>query len=335
MGNMFIVGSYDARGQLDRNAMQAAQVAAEKTSLSAVGWGLLYPDFVRTVPLAGSLLAAHVFGEDVDRGSALEDQWLANWEGHVWQAPPTVRQWAHDVGNGMRPVTIFNATAVESGQRYLVASTVMNLERQDQDSMIQFAERFRQFDMPVSTAARLSATFPWVSPNPRMVFEKSPMGVHLADGGYYDNSGILSAIQWLRQAAAAIGDHPVLFVVIDSGQGEPPTGQSWSWQRQAIGPIETLLSVRDSSQVSRAKVELELALNELRNHDRIDIQEYDMLYPPDPLTPLNWHLTDEQKERIHGAWSKPNACLNSEIEAFAGKMKNPGSHDARSDNCKR
>jgi hypothetical protein len=308
VGNMYVVGSYDSDGSLRKDLMQVIRDDAARTSLSAVGWGILYPDFVRTVPLVGSFLAAHGFGEDVDRGWALETQWLDHWDGRLWKTPPTISEWSKDVANGKRPAAIFNATAAESGQRFVIASTSI---RHDDQSTIQFATAFPQYDVGVSTAARLSATFPWVSPMARAAEGKVTFGVHVADGGYYDNSGILSASQWLIEAALAIKQHPVLFIVIDSTPAAPAEGKSWSWQRQAIGPVEALLSVRDSSQQARADFEMDLALERLKQ--KLDIKDFHFLYPAGRLTPLSWHLTPEQQSRIGEAWSDPNDPLRTQL----------------------
>jgi hypothetical protein len=308
VGNMYVVGSYDSGGNLHEDLMKVIRDDAARTSLSAVGWGILYPDFVRTVPLVGSFLAAHGFGEDIDRGWALETQWLDHWDGRLWKTPPTISEWSKDVASGKRPAVIFNATAAESGQRFVIASTSI---RQHDQSTIQFATAFPQYDVGVSTAARLSATFPWVSPMARAADGKVTFGVHVADGGYYDNSGILSASQWLLEAAGAIKRHPVLFIVIDSTPATPAEGKSWSWQRQAIGPVEALLSVRDSSQQARADFEMDLALEQLKQ--TMDIEDFHFLYPAGRLTPLSWHLTPEQQSKIGEAWSDPDESLRTQL----------------------
>lgn len=66
---------------------------------------------------------------------------------------------------------------------------------------------------------------------------------HIGDGGYYDNSGLLSATQWLRGANETLQDHQVILLIIDSGPGAEPLGSDWTWQRQAVAPIGTLLAV--------------------------------------------------------------------------------------------
>src|SRR5262249_24274536 len=74
----------------------------------------------------------------------------------------TLNQWRDAVAHGKLPAAIFNATAVESGQRFLVATTDV-----PDRGALRFAERFPEWDIPIATAARLSATFTYVSPAAR------------------------------------------------------------------------------------------------------------------------------------------------------------------------
>src|SRR2546430_11944836 len=69
-------------------------------------------------------------------------------------------------------------------------------------------------ELAVSTAARLSATFPFVPPTGRPTMLNTsasacrdvsppPCGggdQHLVDGGYYENSGLVRAIEWIDDA---------------------------------------------------------------------------------------------------------------------------------------
>ena len=204
VGNMYVVGSYDEGGKLQADDGSRISDAASRTSLSSVGWGLLYPDVLRTIPVLGSFVP-----QDRDRGWALERAWLSNWA----QRPPdpqlTMASWIQDVRHGTRPAAIFNTTIAETGQRFLISSTeVPAFHEEDSDitkkhpdrHTLQFATEFPGYDMDVQTAARASATFPWVSPMARPAAEPRadtlPI-MHLADGGYYDNSGVMSATQWL------------------------------------------------------------------------------------------------------------------------------------------
>lgn len=59
--------------------------------------------------------------------------------------------------------------------------------------------------MKVRTAARLSATFPYVTP-----IARHSLGIHLAhvaDGGYFDNFGVFTAVNFLDDFVLQDGRH--------------------------------------------------------------------------------------------------------------------------------
>lgn len=310
-GTMYFAGAYSKDGVLDTTRLPSVRDAASGTSLSAVGWGFLYPDLLRTIPVVGSL-SNLVVGHNIDRGWALEKEWIKNWDGHQWATPPTIGEWIADVKNGDRPAVIFNATASETGQRFVIASTTFpSFETTPTGGRLklEFADIYPKTDIPISTAARLSATFPWISPMSRA----KNGDLHFADGGYYDNSGVLSATEWLLDAREAIKDHPVLLILIDYASPGDNGGEHWSWQSQFLAPIRTLLSVRTSSQQLRAKFELDLARHYLENL-HLNVTTASVLHPPDLLTSLSWHLTPQQQQRIGEAWIHPGREETKERE---------------------
>ena len=94
-------------------------------------------------------------------------------------------------------------------------------------------------------------------------------------------------------------------MVIDSTPDGPKEGETWTWQRQIVAPVQTLLSVRTSSQQQRAKDELDLAVANLKAQGfKIDVINFD--YPSDPLAPLSWHLTELQQRKIGEAFTRPD-----------------------------
>src|SRR5262249_8316929 len=56
VGSMFFLRRYNADGNLPNDTLQEIRNDAERSSLSAVGWGMLYPDVIRTVPLVGAFV---------------------------------------------------------------------------------------------------------------------------------------------------------------------------------------------------------------------------------------------------------------------------------------
>ena len=326
VGSMFVVGPYAGGEYPSTDAdLKAVRFNAKRSSLSAVGWGLAYPDVARTVPFFGSVLVP----ETVDRGWSLENAWATGWREKKLETP-TMKQWREDVRQGLRPAVVFNGTASESGERFLVASSDASFH-----GAREFFHLFPTDDLRVSTAARLSATFPYASPLARASAGPVKNGYHVGDGGYYDNSGLLSAVEWLSDARDDLEGYEVLLILIDARPSRAKDGSSWSWQRQLVGPIQTLLQVRTSSQQVRESVELTMALEYLRTRASEtkdgDTQESEtaslevipepFLFwsPVDPDPPLSWHLTPRQKKEIGRAWaSEDNRKSWSDVRSKLG-----------------
>ena len=254
----------------------------------------------------------------------LESAWISGWHN-----PPNVSDWRAEVAVGTRPAIIFNATGAENGKRFIVASADL-----DAKNAVRFFRDFPGFDLPVSTAARLSASFPYVSPETRSSSGPDLFRVHVGDGGYYDNSGILSAVEWLHAAQDTLKPYKLLFIIIDAQPSLARPTMAWSWQRQITGPLETLLSVRTSSQSDRDKLELDLErkifadvwkqepayfiyepCEEKKKNGKsgednanacperpVKKKPLTSLLRPDESTPLSWHLNKAQIEAIRDAW---------------------------------
>jgi hypothetical protein len=321
---MYVLGSYNGSDgtfpSTDKDLKNVRDDAAA-TDLSAVGWGVLYPDLLRTVPGLGSI-AGLIVGHNVDRGWALENQWIKNWDGHLWIKPPNISDWAEDTRRGMRPAVIFNVTASETGQRMVVGSSSLP-DGPDKlkfaSSALQFAKAYPGLDIPVSTAARLSASFSWVSPMSRSE-RKGDDFMHFADGGYFDNSGLLSASDWLLAVKDEIKDRQVLLIVIDATESERSKHVAWSWQRQFVAPIATLNSVRSGSQQSRSDFELPL-VSAFLGDKKLSVFPFE--YPHDRLAPLSWHLTPQQQLSIGEAWSDGSAELDGTRRDLYAQLQCP------------
>jgi len=295
VGSMFVVGPYSSTNgdyPVTDADLKSIRFNASRSSLSAVGWGLAYPDLTRIAPLVGALVP-----QTLDRGWSLENAWATAWRG-AGQTQPFLGTWRNDVQAGTRPAVIFNATASENGERFLIASTDSTGE-----GTVRFFDLFPESDIRVATAARLSATFPYVSPLARPSAGPTAKAYHVGDGGYYDNSGLLSAVEWLRNAGDAVQRYQVLLILIDAKPGTPKAGSSWSWQKQIIGPIETLLHVRTSSQQLRNSIELKMASDYLAaQKPKVEVIAAPFLFSSDSPSPLSWHLTDKQIQEIGSSW---------------------------------
>jgi hypothetical protein len=122
----------------------------------------------------------------------------------------------------------------------------------------------------------------------------------------------LSAVEWLSQTDKTLQCYNVLLILIDAKPGGDTYGTKWPWQKQLVGPVETLLNVRTSSQQVRESLELKMARSYLATADpTVSPKDASAIYViPEPflfwsrsLAPLSWHLTTPQKREIGGAWN--------------------------------
>src|SRR5262245_5245546 len=205
-GAMFFVDAYQSDGRLppmpsidDEPSVQAAEMA----SLDEVARGLTYADLIWTVaPFLKNALAASLkalTGEDllVDRGTALENAWKRTKS----LESATLDAWRRDLADQRKPAVIFNATVAETGQQILLGTTTMPTSHGRIDSATD--PQFPNTNLAVVTAARLSATFPIASPPARLERSRgSASHIHIVDGGYYDNYGTATLLDWLEQGLA-------------------------------------------------------------------------------------------------------------------------------------
>jgi len=120
------------------------------------------------------------------------------------------------------PAFTMNTTSVEDGNRFLLANyDILPLKLDDGPNYRakSFIGTFnggpygKAADLPLATAAQMSATFPYVSSATRVPVSVDHCpdpshcdhyvgSVHFVDGGYYDNDGTSSAIEFLRYSLA-------------------------------------------------------------------------------------------------------------------------------------
>ena len=200
VGAMFFLDRWDDLAAPD--ACQKIRHNAMDSSLEATAWGWSGWDSVGT-------FAPFLVPNDRDRGWAIEQSWRLN------QVHPadSLATWVKKARDGRFPIVVFNATATDNGKRMVMSNVALpepnDKLRQGREAVkaIEFFKACEGFDISTATAARLSATFPYVSPICRPSAPvKEPF--HLADGGYVDNEGMVSALEWLRHLVAFRAKQP-------------------------------------------------------------------------------------------------------------------------------
>ncbi|MDJ0944479.1 MAG: hypothetical protein QNJ30_13500 [Kiloniellales bacterium] len=322
VGTMYFVDAYSDQGPPKGEKLERVVEQASRSSLGAVGWGFVYPDFWRS--FIDFFVPKHL-----DRGWALQERWAAG----ALHGSPTFLGWRGDIRNGWRPVLVLNATEVETGKRLAIAPIDVPT-----NTAVDTAWRASKLlhwgdDLQVATAARLSATFPYVTPisRPDLPDTCDENKYHAADGGYYDNFGILSAVEFLRGMFLELKHEPgdpkrivkprprkVLLVQIRASnpeeEQEPDSNQSYL--SILTGPLVTLLNVRTPSQVSRNDQIIE-ALKDRWAQENIILET--ATFQLDKESPLSWHLSEADKQDISDQWkSQRNQCALRKVKEVIG-----------------
>src|SRR5262245_59332370 len=156
------------------------------------------------------------------------------------------------------------------------------------------------------TAARLSATFPYVTPVSRAWPDTEARSAqHIADGGYYDNTGMLTALEGLGEVLRAnpgrYQHRPVgvlRLAAFPDFQGRPIRDRS-TWY-QAIAPLVTQFSVLRAAQVDRMNTELEHFTSYWCSQG-IEVALFTFQFRRD-APPLTCSFTPSQRRTIAAEW---------------------------------
>jgi hypothetical protein len=199
---------------------------------------------------------------------------------------------------------------VESGRRFLFSSGTDQLDSvaAPQLQRLDFLSEYRDRDVPLVTAARMSATFPYVSPIARVDIEIDRPHPHLADGAYFDNSGVFSAVEWIRwqlQRPESVLRQQrlrrVLLVRLSMHGGESShTGTRVGWRNAIWGPLLTMMNVRGASQVEHAEQTLQLFEAWCRTHYGIVFEHANIEYQG--AGPLSWQLGAAEVAELERRW---------------------------------
>jgi hypothetical protein len=222
-------------------------VAAQCSSLEAVGWGLLYYDLGKAIfPIVPLIIPASPGDGDLEgsplgkdrtwalrRGMARNsfdpycigaadenegeaavvgaaDKPAVPWYLRLWPSGTDTMQPPQTLGGikamkGM-PAFTMNTTTAEAGDRFLLANyrlpdyPIGPVEGLPAESFLDLFKADIRADLPIPTAIQLSATFPYVSSAARIPISYGAESEHFVDGGYYDDDGTSSVIEFLRYA---------------------------------------------------------------------------------------------------------------------------------------
>ena len=348
VGSLFFVQSFFTAGDVPSDTQfDNIWTAATTRSLDASGWGFAHPDFARLfAPWALRFwLGGDQQARKIDRGWALEQSWrvaLKDPQNKRKYVDSNLSDWRDSVASGVLPGTVFNATVVETGDPLLL-STVHLVLPPDSRSHI-FGQTRDDWGADISnvTAARLSATFPYVSPVARGRYTNDTRDccqpveqMHIADGGYYDNFGVTVAVEWIKQITEKYKDCLGKIVVVridafpeDSEKKTPEERSQFAhlmnprtgWGSEVLGPLKAMLNARSETQYGRDVIEFDLLKND--GGTPISAESENASPPPSssqsqcdgfvnivPFVaahsgPLSWQLSAQDKSDIDQDWSR-------------------------------
>jgi hypothetical protein len=319
-----------------------------------------------------------------DRGRTLEETWIRCTGGAASPLARPLQAFAADERLGWRPSLVFTPMMVEDGRRLLVGNidlafatrnvgglllepssrtidraTIqegdfdLSIHEEDEVFSLSAVELFRLFprahDFRVATAARMSASFPWVSPAVNLP-TLPPRRV--VDAGYYDNYGVNLSALWLSKWADWLQENTsgVLVVQIrdrvsqgartELGVGRGAADDSLLDRLVWHGGHELLLPglqavVTPLSGVSTAR-NWTMAF---RNDEQVDLQDllFDARVGRDffrtvvfecPVeVSLTWRLTEREKEILAGGFGSPRATPQAELAGVKDYMTGRDSYE--------
>jgi hypothetical protein len=329
--------------------------------LDAVAGRMLFADLPATL---------NPFIRRGDRGRTLEATWIRWTGGPASPLGRPIQAYAADERLGWRPSLVFTPMMVEDGRRLLVSNLDLafatrnvgglllepssrkierpaiqggdfdeSIHEEDEVFSLSAVEFFRLFpragDFQVTTAIRMSASFPWVSP----AFNLPTLPPRrVVDAAYYDNYGINLSALWLSKMSQWLQENTSGVLVVQvrdkvsqgarteidfdrvGGDEQPLDRLVWNAGSKLLGPglqaISTpLVGVTNARQWTMA----------FRNDEQVDLQDllFDELKGRDffrtvvfecPVdVSLNWRLTEREKEILVGGFGRPDAAPEEEL----------------------
>jgi hypothetical protein len=311
----------------------------QSTSLSSVVAAFAYHD------LLGYCLPV-LSGKD--RGQAMEDQWVENGQalGDNELEHVTLWDWSQRLGRGEMPAVLFTSGTRESGRPIIFGtSRVKDWNFNVRQTHLPEDGAFPLLTTRVTTGARLSATFPWVSPAARPdPANQTRRAEHQLDGGYYDNYGIVALNAWLdeglmevfgprslnwgqrlqlmteqqgekktRPPARTKGTILVIQIRYEQKPKEPTTeGPGFFFQLTA--PIFGLYNARTAGQQLRTDDYFDVFSRYWKERG-IEVENAAFDFKDE--APLSWHLTQQERDELR----KQGESIASELIAYPTEMK--------------
>ena len=281
--------------------------------------------------------------EVFDRARALEHGLEASWQRSVTQndlygprvqsktantmAEPFMSLWPQGFGKSLyTPALVLNTTEVDTGRRRLISPFTFEGLTDLRFFPVSCtsagaAHEGKIESVPLSTAAVLSARFPWVTPtawfykkkddetnsiNDCAPAEKSVTKV--SDGGYFESSGVATALDLvhsLENAARGL-DVDIKLIILTSGGFASDTADGLN---EALDPIRTMLNASEARgyiEVGRAE-RADFARTAAQSGAVLKVKLEEYGYP----LPLGWSLSDLTRLLIQFQTGEVTPCQSN------------------------
>lgn len=329
---------FTPRGPLEKDV----NAILRRDYLSPIVAATLFPDFLQRfipVPIA-----------KFDRGQVLDAVLEAAWHKQFPNMPNPLAMAMMDLWDpkGVTPALVLNATHVATGGRFAMAPFMPR--RYDQEAIkLEWLQGHLQNraaskwvpsdedptgheDLKLSSAAGISARFPWVMPPATVLAQRQNEEIksrytvlRLVDGGYFENSGADTAGDLIRamENAKKPGTPPFkIYTLVLTSYDNVVFGGDFNDQTalgEFIAPIRGLLSTRQARgdmaitrTLDHLCPDLDNCKNETdsRNWHNKAKWIFATLNLKDSKLPLSWHLSEFSRRFIGLHAGKPSDCGN-------------------------
>jgi hypothetical protein len=283
-----------------------------------------------------------------DRGAALEKAWEYGWQRTVCGkdergqprpnrlAEPFRTLWKGRQSEIPLPALFLTGTRVESGKRIITSNLPIKSGAQgefvDAEDAEAILDNGGSRDIPLSTAAHMSARFTYVSPAGRL-----PDGGHIVDGGYFENSAAGTALE-IVYAVEYVIEHErwperVVPVVIeirngptkenpDSRAGSRPTPNQpkHDFLSEIVAPVSALLNTRNArASFSQEAIEGEQESYSQTNPGLPNRLRFGLHSSPVPL-PLGWMLSGGAANEMRRQLKEPRSENQKALEMIMAEL---------------
>lgn len=244
-----------------------------------------------------------------DRAKALEVGWERGWTGATKNSRFSNGFLATTTAHADRlPSMFFNGTSVETGERIITSNALIDGSFADATDFFTIAGG----DVKMSTGVDNSTRFPYISPAGTITSNGTAM-MHVVDGGYFENSGAVTASELVRivqQHPDAANIRPYVIFIRYQGIETPIKPETRA--NEVMSPIRTMLATRGAHGT--------VAVTQLARGT--ESTSFTLVQHPDEVTfPLGWLLAARTRDLIDkqmGPRSKENGANVRQIASVLG-----------------